>query len=215
METRQAPLLRYKDITLTTEYLKECLTAVCPLLGVHNVARVRQGALPLFEVDFMDEKALSVKCCLTVCTTSSCMYTADNSHNIPGEIQARLQDQLERNIFDSKQKAEVTLKLHMIMPNADKKFPVSREVTTINYQECFSLIKESAMFEFRAFNIAHEIVTEETSQQELVFGEKDVFLTHSSCTCMFYICSGIDDVRLELTEMAAHWFTVGLFLKIA
>ena len=104
METRQAPLLRYKDITLTTEYLKECLTAVCPLLGVHNVARVRQGALPLFEVDFMDEKALSVKCCLTVCTTSSCMYTADNSHNIPGEIQARLQDQLERNIFLTKYK---------------------------------------------------------------------------------------------------------------
>ena len=69
----------------------------------------------------------------------------------------------------------MTLKLHLIMPNADKKCPVSREVTTINYQECFSLIKESAMFEFRAFNIAHEIVTGETSQQELVFGEKDVF----------------------------------------
>ena len=117
----------------------------------------------------------SVKRCLTVCTVHV-RITADNSHNIPGEIiQTRLQDRLERNFFDSKLKAEVTLKLHLIMPNADKKCPVSREVTTINYRECFSLIKESALFEFRAFNIAHEIVAEVTSQQELAFGEKDVF----------------------------------------
>ena len=41
------------------------------------------------------------------------------------------------------------------MPNAEKKNPVSREVTTANYRECFSLIRESALFEFRAFNIVH------------------------------------------------------------
>ena len=59
----QAPVLRYRDITFTTEYLKESLSAVCPLLGVHNVARVRQGAtLPLVEVDFTDEKALERFC---------------------------------------------------------------------------------------------------------------------------------------------------------
>ena len=59
----QAPVLRYRDITFTTEYLKESLSAVCPLLGVHNVARVRQGAtLPLVEVDFTDEKALKRFC---------------------------------------------------------------------------------------------------------------------------------------------------------
>ena len=59
----QAPVLRYKDTTFTTESLKESLSAVCPMLGVHNVARVRQGAsLPLVEVDFTDEKALERFC---------------------------------------------------------------------------------------------------------------------------------------------------------
>ena len=59
----QAPVLRYRDITFTTEYLKESLRAVCPLLAVHNVARVRQGAtLPLVEVDFTDEKTLERFC---------------------------------------------------------------------------------------------------------------------------------------------------------
>ena len=53
LRSSQAPVLRYRDITFPTEYLKESLSAVCPLLGVHNVARVRQGALPL---DFTDEK---------------------------------------------------------------------------------------------------------------------------------------------------------------
>ena len=56
----QAPVLRYRDITFTTEHdLKESLSVVCPLLGV---ARVRQGALPLVEVDFTDEKALERFC---------------------------------------------------------------------------------------------------------------------------------------------------------
>ena len=61
--SQAAPVLRYRDITFTTEFLKESLSAVCPLLGVHNVARVRQGAtLPLVEVDFTDEKALEKFC---------------------------------------------------------------------------------------------------------------------------------------------------------
>ena len=62
LRSSQAPVLRYRDITFTTEYLKESLSAVCPVLGVHNVARVRQGALPLVEVDFTDEKALEKFC---------------------------------------------------------------------------------------------------------------------------------------------------------
>ena len=64
----------------------------------------------------------------------------------------------------------MTVKLHLIMPNTEqKKSPVSREVTTDdNYQECFSLIRESALFEFGAFNIAHDDAgIEETIQQEL------------------------------------------------
>ena len=50
----------------------------------------------------------------------------------------------------------MTVKLHLIMPNAEKKSPVSREVTTDNYRECFSLIRESALFEFGAFIISHD-----------------------------------------------------------
>ena len=63
VSSSQAPVLRYRDITFTTEYLKESLSAVCPVLGVHNVARVRQGAsLPLAEMDFTDERALERFC---------------------------------------------------------------------------------------------------------------------------------------------------------
>ena len=65
METprsNQLPVLRYRDISFTSEYLKDSLSAVCPLMGVHNVARVRQGVLPLFEVDFTEEKALNKFC---------------------------------------------------------------------------------------------------------------------------------------------------------
>ena len=57
------------------------------------------------------------------------------------------------------------LKLHLILPNAEKKNPSSREVTADNYQECFSLIKESALFEFEALNIGNDI--EESMQQNL------------------------------------------------
>ena len=64
----------------------------------------------------------------------------------------------------------MTLKLHLIMPNAEKKNPVSREVTTDNYRDCFSLIRESALFEFKAFHIAHGVFTEEAIQQVLAFG---------------------------------------------
>ena len=63
----------------------------------------------------------------------------------------------------------MTVKLHLIMPNTEqKKSPVSREVTTANYRECFSLIRESVLFEFGAFNIAHDDAgIEDTIQQEL------------------------------------------------
>ena len=58
----QAPVLRYRNITITSESLREALAAVCPMLGVHNVARVRRGTLPLFEVDFTELKALERFC---------------------------------------------------------------------------------------------------------------------------------------------------------
>ena len=58
------------------------------------------------------------------------------------------------------------LKLHLILPNAEKKSPVSREVTEDNYQECVSLLRESALFDFESLNIAHDVLLEEQTQQE-------------------------------------------------
>ena len=58
----QTPILRYGDVTFTSEYLKDSLSAVCSVMGVHNVARVRQGQTVLFEVDFSEEKALERFC---------------------------------------------------------------------------------------------------------------------------------------------------------
>ena len=59
----QPPVLRYRDITFTSEYIKESLSAVCPVLGVHNVARVRMlGSLLLIEVDFTKINALERFC---------------------------------------------------------------------------------------------------------------------------------------------------------
>ena len=82
METprgNQLPVLGYKDISFTSESLKDSLSAVCPLMGVHNVARVRQGVLPLFEVDFTEEKALD-KFCRSLSngmpSRSTCIYVA-------------------------------------------------------------------------------------------------------------------------------------------
>ena len=55
----------------------------------------------------------------------------------------------------------MTVKLHLIMP---KKSPVSREVTTANYRECFSLITESG----------RNIVIKETIEQMLGKNYKQV-----------------------------------------
>ena len=60
--TKQAPVLRYRNVTITSEFLKQSLTAVCPVLGAHNIARVRRGILVLFEVDFADMMALEKFC---------------------------------------------------------------------------------------------------------------------------------------------------------
>lgn len=60
--TNQAPVLCYRDIAFPLQSLKESLAAVCPLLGVHDVARARQGALPLFELDFSGQKNLQKFC---------------------------------------------------------------------------------------------------------------------------------------------------------
>ena len=80
------------------------------------------------------------------------------------------------------------LKLHLILPNAEKKNPSSREVTTDNYQECFSLMKETALFEFGALNIGHHMVVDEESiQQDL--GKSCPFL--SFCSLYTYFLSSL------------------------
>ena len=88
--------------------------------------------------------------------------------NCTGNFRKRFQQQLKGKIHGHQ--VEVTVKLHLIMTNAEKKsvlYPC-REVTTANYRECFSLIRESALFEFGAFNIAHDDAgIEATIQQEL------------------------------------------------
>ena len=59
----QAPVLRYRDITFTSDDIKNSLRIVCPMLGVHNVARVRRlGPLLLVEVDFNELNTLKRFC---------------------------------------------------------------------------------------------------------------------------------------------------------
>ena len=58
--------------------------------------------------------------------------------------------QLEKFKEKTDQRVELMLKLHLILPNAEKKNPVSREVTEDNYQECVSLLRDSALFDFES-----------------------------------------------------------------
>ena len=90
-----------------------------------------------------------------------------HKNSLTGKFCNRFEQHLKRKILGHK--VDTNIKLHLIMPNAEKKNPVSREVTTDNYRECFSLIRESALFEFGAFNITHDDDdgVEETTQQEL------------------------------------------------
>ena len=67
------------------------------------------------------------------------------------------------------QDIDVILKLHLVLPNAEKKSVESRQVTTDNYEECFTLIRESALFEFQSLNIVHhDAVSEEAAQPDLI-----------------------------------------------
>ena len=91
--------------------------------------------------------------------------------NSTGEIQKRLQERLEKSLYGSNQDIDVTLKLHVILLNAGKKSPVSQEVTTDNYHVCFSVVKESVLFDFGALGIVHDVFLEEITQQDLSLGK--------------------------------------------
>ena len=67
------------------------------------------------------------------------------------------------------------MKLHLIMPNADKKDPQLREVTSDNYLECFSLLRESALFEFGAFDLTHPVPPDEESDRRELCKDIDTF----------------------------------------
>ena len=100
------------------------------------------------------------------------------------------------------------------MPNAEKKSPVSREVTTDNYRECFSLIRESALFEFATLQFMHDVGIEETII-ETMFGKDYYFDSHKSVYCMCTGYSDLPELLRELAEVESHWYTVGIFLKIS
>ena len=93
---------------------------------------------------------------------------------------------MKRKIYGS-QEVEVTAKLHLIMPNAEKKSPVSREVTTANYRECFSLIRESALFEFATLQFMHDVGIEETII-ETMFG-KDYYYDSQKSNKLCIACA--------------------------
>ena len=81
---------------------------------------------------------------------------------------------------DLDQELEVTVKLHLIIPNADKKDSQFREVTSDNYQECFSLLSDSALFEFGALDLTHPISPDEESGRQ-VLSKKLRTVFHLSC----------------------------------
>ena len=56
------PVLCSRDVSFPYDSIKNSLSDVCTQMGIHNVARVRQGILPLFEVDFVQLKELHKFC---------------------------------------------------------------------------------------------------------------------------------------------------------
>ena len=60
--TNRSAVLRYENHTLSLDSLKKHLVAVCSVMGVHNVARVKLGNLPLFELDFTGQTTLMTFC---------------------------------------------------------------------------------------------------------------------------------------------------------
>ena len=146
-------------------------------------------------------------------------------HNfiLTGEVQKRLQDRLKKyqgNLHSPEQDIDVILKLHLVLPNAEKKSVASREVTTDNYKECFMLIKESALFEFQSLNITHDAVFEETTQPDMIgINNYALYMYMNIYTSNFIIrqCAGIGDLHelfRDLLEVMPNWFSVGIFLRI-
>ena len=165
----RAPVFRYGNFFAISELLKQSLAHVCLPLGVHSIGRMRQGTLPLFEVDFSGQKCLEMFC--KSLNGKQNIYTIICSnyvtHNITGVVDRTLRSLLEAELFPG-QELEVTVKLHLIMPRADKEDSQLTEVTLDNYQECFPLLRKSALFEFGALDLIHSTPPdEETDRQEL------------------------------------------------
>lgn len=88
---------------------------------------------------------------------------------ITGEVQKQLQERLiklKANLYSSERDIDVILKLLLVLPNVEAKCVAFKEVTTDNYKECFTLIRDSALFEFQSHNIAHDSVSKETTQPD-------------------------------------------------
>ena len=62
--------------------------------------------------------------------------------------------------FSPEQPVEVTIKLHLVMPNGTKS-PKTREITSLNFSECFLLLRNSALFDFTKIEFDHPIAENE------------------------------------------------------
>ena len=78
-----------------------------------------------------------------------------------GELQKCLQDSLSQNLSPGLE-VKVAAKLYLVMPFASRQNSLVtsslREVNAINYRDCFSILRESAVFDFRAFKLTSSMV---------------------------------------------------------
>ena len=94
---------------------------------------------------------VAISLCAPTAYATSISYTITYT----GDFCRRFQQQLKGEIHSHEVDVTVNCKLRLIMP---KMSLVSREVTTANYRECFSLIRESS----------HDLVITETIERMLI-----------------------------------------------
>ena len=72
-----------------------------------------------------------------------------------------MQDNLRQNLCQG-QEIEVVAKLYLVVPFASRQDSLVtsslREVNSVNCKDCFSVLRESAVFDFRAFKLTSSMV---------------------------------------------------------
>lgn len=78
-----------------------------------------------------------------------------------GELQKCLQDDLHQYLSPG-QEVKVVVKLYLVMPFANRQDSLVTssltEVNSVNCKDCFSMLKESAVFDFRTFKLTSSMV---------------------------------------------------------